>query len=117
LKSRGAIANTFSPGLMTTSGLFRHQDSGSYSHSGLSEGILKKERTVEFGGGALVFMAWADASGQKGGEYWRDVDSLHCSMTAYGKEFSPSTVSIDAADKEKREKLWELSTQLAGPVV
>jgi protochlorophyllide reductase len=117
LESRGAIANTFSPGLMTTSGLFRHQDSGSYSHSRLSEDILKMERTVEFGAGALVFMAWADATGQKGGEYWRDVDSQRCSMTSYGKEFSPSTVSLDAADEEKREKLWELSIQLAGPVL
>jgi protochlorophyllide reductase len=114
LKSRGAIANAFSPGLMTTSGLFRHQDCSSNPHSVISEEVLKMERTVEFGGGALVFMAVAEETGRRGGEYWRDVESLRCSMTAYGKEFSPMSVSCDASDKIKREKLWELSTQLAG---
>jgi protochlorophyllide reductase len=114
LESRGVIANAFSPGLMTTSGLFRHQDSRTNPHSVLSEEILKMERTVEFGGGALVFMALADASGLRGGEYWKDVESLRCSMTAYGNEFSPTTVSSDASDKVKRDKLWELSIQLAG---
>jgi protochlorophyllide reductase len=114
LKSRGAVANAFSPGLMTTSGLFRHQDCRENPQSVISEEVLKMERTVEFGGGALVFMAVADATGQRGGEYWRDVESLSCSMTAYGNEFSPMVVSSDASDKIKREKLWELSIQLAG---
>jgi protochlorophyllide reductase len=114
LESRGAIANAFSPGLMTTSGLFRHQDGKAKPQSVISEEILKMERTVEFGGGALVFMAVAEATGRRGGEYWKDVESLSCSMTAYGKEFSPMTVSSDASDKIKREKLWDLSTQLAG---
>lgn len=115
LKSRGAIANAFSPGLMTSSGLFRYQDCASNLHSVISEEVLKMDRTVAFGAGALVFMAVADATGRRGGEYWKDVESLHCSMAAYGDKFSPMTVSSDASDKVKREKLWELSIQLAGP--
>jgi protochlorophyllide reductase len=114
LKAHGAIANAFSPGLMTTSGLFRHQDSSTNPQSILSEKVMKMDRTVEFGGGALVFMAVADATGRRGGEYWKDIDSVRCSMMAYGNAFSPIHVSLDAGDKIKREKLWELSTQLAG---
>jgi NAD(P)-dependent dehydrogenase (short-subunit alcohol dehydrogenase family) len=117
LKARNAIANSFSPGLVTTSGLFRNQDFSSHPGTAHSEDIMKKERTVEYGGGALVFMAIADAAGRRGGEYWRDL-TLHphgtTPMTAYGKEFSPAAVSGDAADIEKREKLWKLSAELAG---
>jgi protochlorophyllide reductase len=114
LQSRQAIVNSFSPGLMTKSGLFRNQDVGSNPTSVHSKEILKKDRTVEFGAGALVFMAMADATGERGGVYWRDVDSLSSSTKAYGNEFSPSAIVGDAYDKEKREQLWNLSCQLVG---
>ena len=115
LQKRGATATCFSPGLITTSGLFRRQplkgDTIAMIHS---QEVLRKEKTVRWGGGALVFMAIADEVGKMGGQYWRDADSYAGNHAQYGKEFGPSAISDKQVRKDKRDLLWLLSCQLAG---
>lgn len=111
LRSRRVVANCFSPGLMTTSGLFRNQSNNGESiiHNKVA---LLNEKTVEWGAGALVFMAIADETGLRGGEYWEDKKSRSCSASCYGRGFCPSLVLNEEIDKEKRETLWNLSSRL-----
>jgi NAD(P)-dependent dehydrogenase (short-subunit alcohol dehydrogenase family) len=115
LQPRGIVANCFSPGLMTTSGLFRHQcysgDSGTFVQN---KHVLMKEKTVEWGAGALVFMVLADMSGRRGGEFWRDSNSTLGAKAIYGKEFCPCAISEESISQEKRTQLWRLSCELAG---
>jgi protochlorophyllide reductase len=112
LRTRGAIANCFSPGLMTTSGMFRHQAGKGDSITAIhSKDVLRKEKTVAWGAGALVYLAIADETGKQGGQYWRDSDSYAASSARYGVEFCSSSISDD---HEKRQMLWQLSCQLTG---
>lgn len=54
---------------------------------------LLKEKTVEWGGGALVYMCYADATAQRGGEYWSDANSTLGEAAVYSREFCPHTVT------------------------
>ena len=115
LRSRGVVANCFSPGLMTKSGLFRNQRSSTNLASTIhNKEVLLKEKTVQWGAGALVFMAIADAAGERGGEYWRDADSVDGPFARYGSEFCPTQVSEEDISRDEMQSLWEVSSSLAG---
>lgn len=113
LKPRGIVVNCFSPGLMTTSGLFRNQRA-CCKGAGMfhNKDVLAKEKAVGWGAGALVFMAIADETGRRSGEYWRDADSVLGWDSVYGKHFCPISVSEDQIDRHMRKQLWEMSSQL-----
>jgi protochlorophyllide reductase len=112
--SRGTTVNCFSPGLMTRSGLFRNQRYVGNSLENMhSAQILAKEKTVSWGAGALVYMALADETGKRSGEYWRDADSVLGWNSVYGQHFSPVSI-VNEIDVETRERLWRLSNQLVG---
>jgi NAD(P)-dependent dehydrogenase (short-subunit alcohol dehydrogenase family) len=64
LQKKGAVAICFTPGLIPSSGLFRHQKRW-------NEAVLKKravgiEETEEWGGIMLAWMAFADEAGKPG---------------------------------------------------
>lgn len=115
LQRSGVIATCFSPGLMTKSGLFRHQP-------GCVEQIIavhnadaiRRQKTVSWGAGALVFMAISDEAGREGGLYWRDSESFAASNAVYGKEFCPAPITDEIVEPEQRAMLWNVSSQLVG---
>ena len=74
---------------------------------------MAKEKTVAWGAGALVYMAIAIETGRRGGEYWRDADSVLGWDSIYGKHFCPVSI-MNQIDNETRDQLWRLSSQLAG---
>jgi NAD(P)-dependent dehydrogenase (short-subunit alcohol dehydrogenase family) len=111
-RNDGSFAVCFSPGLMTSSGLFRYQDSASNSWHDNPD-ILKKEKSVLWGAGSLVYMSIADEVVKAGGaKYWSDTHSNEASNAIYGKEFVPSAVSSNEITNEQTEKLWSLSLEL-----
>jgi NAD(P)-dependent dehydrogenase (short-subunit alcohol dehydrogenase family) len=108
LESRKIVSNCFTPGLLPTSGLFRHQKKKivSFFHDA--------DETIEWGGGALAWMALADDPGRRGGQFFRaPMGSSRCGGT-YGREFCSSPVSKEACNQLNQELLWKLSAQLAG---
>jgi NAD(P)-dependent dehydrogenase (short-subunit alcohol dehydrogenase family) len=112
----GIRVNCFSPGLMTSSGLFRHQPNvvrGGSPHVHNKNALLN-EKSVEWGAGALVYMCLSDEAGKRGCEYWSDTDTSMGSMAKYGSDFCPSPITDKAVDAETRECLWRVSCQLAG---
>lgn len=106
----GVSVNCFSPGLMTSTGLFRNQSPSDESHS---PDVLSKEKPVEWGAGALVFMALADETGKRSGDYWRDAESVLGWDSVYGQHFCPINIT-NQIDPETRNQLWRLSCELVG---
>lgn len=113
-QGRGAISICFSPGLMLDSGLFRHQTSSIHpipeEHRA---SVMRKAKTVAWGGGALAFMCWADEPGRKGAVYWRDESDEAC-KAVYGKEFCPVPIVDETVSVAGRKELWRVSCELAG---
>jgi len=113
-KNKGMLSNCFSPGLMTTSGLFRNQTNSAHPIPEHKRKTLRcKEKTVEWGAGSLVYMALANETGIHGGEYWRD-ESMAGTAAVYGKEFFGIPIMEDTIEQSKQELLWMLSSELAG---
>lgn len=114
LRAKSAISTCFSPGLMITSGLFRHQlDPVRPIPPAHREAVLRKAKSVEWGAGSLVFMALADETGQRGAEYWSDTSFAGC-QAEYGKQFCASPITDDMIDEKRRKTLWIISCRLAG---
>jgi protochlorophyllide reductase len=112
--SRNVTVNCFSPGLMTSSGLFRHQTQHDMENSlAHSQFVRDNEKSVAWGGGSLAFMAVCEEAGFQSGMYWSDTDSRKGDKAEYGIEFSPSPISSNAVSEECAEDLWYLFCQLA----
>jgi protochlorophyllide reductase len=112
LEPRGIVCNCFSPGLMPTSGLFRRQVNSMEVCK--NKCALSNEKSVSWGAGALVYMAIADATGRRGGLYWRDAASLLKDKAEYGKEFCAIPINEDEVTPDVRRALWDISCQLTG---
>jgi NAD(P)-dependent dehydrogenase (short-subunit alcohol dehydrogenase family) len=108
LNEKGIIVNCFSPGLMLSTGLFRHQRG-----TKLSAGVLALQKTVTWGAGALLYMALAQESGERSGEYWRDANSVLGWRSIYGQNFCPVDIT-NQFDAETRRMLWEMSLRWIG---
>mmetsp|Transcript_30903 Transcript_30903/g.45785 ORF Transcript_30903/g.45785 Transcript_30903/m.45785 type:complete len:374 (-) Transcript_30903:218-1339(-) len=119
--NRNIVVNCFTPGLITHTGLFRHQNkwfmpffSFMSNYMG-GKGGRHPGSTVEWGGGALAWMAVADQVGQQSGLYYKTHPGSTHLNPDYGKEaFCSVNVDSEAHNPEYQEKLWELSAQLAG---
>jgi NAD(P)-dependent dehydrogenase (short-subunit alcohol dehydrogenase family) len=105
---KGIIVNCFSPGLMLSTGLFRRQ-----RETKLSAGVLALQKTVTWGAGALLYMALAQESGERSGEYWRDANSVLGWRSIYGQNFCPVDIT-NQFDAETRRMLWEMSLRWIG---
>ena len=115
MQQRGDIvANCFTPGLIPQSGLFRDQGAFQLAIFSFVMKITKMSSSIEWGGGALAWMAVADEAGKRGGQYWKTPTGASISDCSYGKEFCPVHPSDEALSESNQEKLWELSSQLAG---
>lgn len=115
LQQRGSIvANCFTPGLIPQTGLFRDQGSRKLLLFSFAMDMSKMSSSIEWGGGALAWMAVAEEAAKRGGEYWKTPTGASLTECKYGKEFRPVPPSEEALNEVNREKLWELSSQLAG---
>jgi NAD(P)-dependent dehydrogenase (short-subunit alcohol dehydrogenase family) len=148
-KHRNITINCFSPGLMTTSGLFRNQsfpndcthnnhnntnsnndatnERTNHNHSNEKQqahplpqqqpqhsvDVLLKEKTVEWGAGALVYMALSTDTVQHNGQYWSDTHSTLGAQSQYGIHFTPVDI-MNHVPKATRETLWNVSCQVVG---
>jgi NAD(P)-dependent dehydrogenase (short-subunit alcohol dehydrogenase family) len=102
----------FSPGLMLGSGLFRHQDLKVVQQHVATAKCMPQAKTVEWGAGALVYVALSDRAGQLPNVYWSDESFMGCAA-GYGKEFRPNPLTPAVMEDDRRRQLWELSVQLA----
>ena len=112
--SKGVVANCFSPGLMTQSGLFRNQNQILTSiFSVVANYVFQFGDTVEWGAGCLAWMALADRTGAKGGEYWSAPKGASRKGETLSECFVPDEIGVEAANEETHKKLWTLSAKLA----
>ena len=112
LQPRGISVSCFSPGLITQTGLFRHHRD--YLPFKRTRDLMKNEKSVLWGAGALVFMATSKKVASRGGTFWQDQVSGKGSGAVYGRDFGPHDVSDMHISNSGRERLWELSCDLAG---
>ena len=113
LATRDVSVNCFSPGLMMTSGLFRHQSEEDMANSLThSKFVRKNEKSVAWGGGSLVYMALSEDVSKHSGMYWGDTDSRKGDSALYGIDFHPTQISEECVPLECAEELWRLCCQL-----
>ena len=113
LLPRNISVNCFSPGLMMSSGLFRHQTEHDMATSlAHSKFIRMNEKSVAWGGGSLVYMALSEEVGKTNGMYWSDTDSRKGDAAVYGTDFCPASISTEAIPWECTEELWRICCQL-----
>lgn len=112
LRKRNAKAISFSPGLIPTSGLFKHQKRW-------NDTVMKKLRmgmgeTVEWGGAMLAWMAISDKAFEKGGCYWRAPFGISKRGGRIPDDLFLESLSEELMSCENIEKLWEISSILTG---
>jgi protochlorophyllide reductase len=112
------VVNSFTPGLIVGTGLFRDQNPLFTKVFDIAAtNLLKVGETTHFGGGALEYMTLSKHVGESGGKYYySEPGSGKYGDDAYGKQFDVSTVSKEAlaSDGEKGKRFWELSEKLVG---
>mmetsp|Transcript_13201 Transcript_13201/g.22214 ORF Transcript_13201/g.22214 Transcript_13201/m.22214 type:complete len:452 (-) Transcript_13201:94-1449(-) len=110
--------NSFTPGLIVSTGLFRDQNPVfTKLFDVAATNLLKVGETPHYGGGALEYMTLSNKVGEKGGEYYFSAPgSSKYGDAAFGKQFDVSEVSKEAlaADSGKGKRFWELSEKLVG---
>lgn len=112
LQKRGAIAVCFTPGLIPSSGLFRHQ-------TRWDETVLKKRavgmgETEEWGGSILAWMALVEEVGKEGGVYWRAPFGISKRGGTIPGDLFREPINDEAKDIDNIEQLWRLSMELTG---
>jgi protochlorophyllide reductase len=104
--------NSFSPGLITSTGFFRYQNPLFSSVFGLAATkILGVAESPAWGGAALAYMTTLDTKGEY---YCSPPGSSKYGDDAFGREFVVYEVSKEAKDDAKAKRLWELSEGLVG---
>jgi protochlorophyllide reductase len=109
-KGAGVTVNAFSPGLIANpEGFFRNQNPTFAQAFNKISQLAGVAETNEFGGSALAFMA-VDPSldGVSGG--WYDT------LPPGAHQLAKHAASEEARDEEEQRRLWELSTNLVGPL-
>lgn len=106
------IINSFSPGLMMESGLFRRQTSiGVEKLRQHNPHALLNAKSVTWGAGALVYMMLADATGQSYAHYWSDRASQRGDQALYREHFTSIDI-VDCFDRIQVKELWRISQHL-----
>jgi protochlorophyllide reductase len=111
--TKNIVVNSFSPGLITSTGFFRYQNPVFSSiFNVVATNVLKVAETPQYGGAALAYMTTVESRG----EFWDSPPgtSYKSGNAAFGKEFNVSPVSKEGQVDAKAKKLWELSEKLVG---
>lgn len=104
---RDVVVNCFTPGLIPSTGLFRHSPESPF--------VSQIGSTLEHGGGALAWMATSDEAGRQGGLFYQTQPGTSHEPPSYGSQtFSPSPVPEDAVNISNQEILWAISARLVG---
>ena len=112
LKTKGAVAVCFTPGLIPSSGLFRHQKR--WRETVLMKQAVGMDETEEWGGSVLAWMALADEAGKQGGAYWRAPFGISKRGGKIPDDLFCAPINEEAKDPENIEKLWSISSELVG---
>jgi hypothetical protein len=102
---KNIVANCFTPGLIPESGLFRNESAFRLMLFSLFARWTRMSSTIEWGGGALAWMATADEAGKRGGEYWKTPMGSSHNDSTYGDDFCPVPASPEAMSEANQEKL------------
>lgn len=106
----GITANSFSPGLIVSTGLFREQNPlFTKLFDFAATDLLKVGETPEYGGGCLAYVANVDTKGEY---YCSPPGSSKYGEDAFGNQFKTKQVSEEGRDDEKAKRLWDLSEKL-----
>ena len=107
------VVNCFSPGLITSTGLFRYQNPVfSKLFDVVASKVARVAETPEWGGASLAYMTTVDSTR---GEFWNSPPgSSKYGNEAFGREFTVSNVSKEAMDEAKGKRLWDLTEGLLG---
>jgi protochlorophyllide reductase len=116
LEEKNAKAICFTPGLIPSSGLFRHQKN--WVNTMIKKQAINLDDTIEWGGCMLAWMilserAIADAS-ENEGVYWRAPYGISKRGGKIPNDIFLDPVNEDAISTANQEILWKLSTELAG---
>jgi NAD(P)-dependent dehydrogenase (short-subunit alcohol dehydrogenase family) len=111
LQKKGAVAICFTPGLIPSSGLFRHQKR--WAETVLKKQAVGMDETPEWGGSMLAWMAIADEAG-KPGAYWRAPFGISKRGGTIPGDLFSAPIYEEANDPENQESLWKISAELAG---
>lgn len=113
--NRGIVVNCFSPGLITSTGLFRHQSFLTrVTYATMMNNFLGMGSTMQWGGGALAWMVLADKAGERGGEFWRTPPGSSHREPGYGTKFCVAPMPKEAADEHNQQRIWKISAALVG---
>jgi NAD(P)-dependent dehydrogenase (short-subunit alcohol dehydrogenase family) len=115
LQERNAIAVCFTPGLIPTSGLFRHQKR--WHETCLKKEVVGMVETEDWGGILLAWMAISDKAGEEGGAYWRAPFGISKRGGKIPDDLFSAPVNDEAKDAENQRRLWEISAALTREMV
>lgn len=112
LRKRNAKAICFSPGLIPTSGLFKHQKRW-------YDTVLKKlgmgvVDTQKWGGELLAWMAISDKAYSSGGCYWRAPLGISKRGGKIPDDLYVESLIEEVMSCKNRETLWKISSNLTG---
>lgn len=113
-KIRGGISvNCFTPGFIPTTELFRNVNAWIRPvFTFVMSSILGIASSVEWGGGALAWMAVSDEAAKATGQVW--VTPRGSMTPSYGDAFHIGEFPAEATSQANQDTLWKLSSQLTG---
>ena len=112
---KDVVANCFSPGLITSTGLFRHQSFASrVLYAAMMNNVAGMGSTIQWGGGALAWMVTADEAKGSGGNFWKTPPGSPHLEPLYGETFCTGPTPSEAAEQANQEILWRVSAELTG---
>ena len=113
LQKKDSVAVCFTPGLITSSGLFRRQKGG-WKETIRQTKAIGIDETKEWGGNVLAWMALSDEAGKRGGAFWRAPYGISQRGGSPEKDLFSAPISEEASDPLNQDKLWSLSAELTG---
>jgi protochlorophyllide reductase len=118
-RTTGIRVNSFTPGLIVGTGLFRDQNKVFTKVFDIAAtNLLKVGETTHYGGGALEYMTLSPRVGERGGlYYYSEPGSSKYEDDAFGKQFDVSEVGKEARASDGNgmaKRFWELSEKLVG---
>lgn len=112
LRERNAKAICFSPGLIPTSGLFKHQKH--WDETLVKKHLIGMGESEEWGGLFLAWMAISDEASLKGGCYWKAPFGISRRGGKVPNDLVLESLIEEVTEPENTEELWRISSILTG---